>query len=240
MQERQIQLAGKCLRIQVWYHENLSLFDGFEYDSAEQGLDGSPPTVRIEEEDWEYYTKLGRSRCAENERTFLTAHCSAALLRYNCAILHGVALRWRDRSYLICAGSGIGKSTQARFLQELRPGEFGIICGDRPVLEFQEKEIYVHPSPWNGKENWHGADAAPLSGVILLERGEKNRLALLSEPADMLPLYTYFIQTAATEESVRRVAALTTGVLKSVPVWKLTSFQVPDSTKLLLEAVFPQ
>ena len=56
----------------------------------------------------------------------------------------------------------------------------------------------------------------------------------------MLPLYTYFIQTAATEESVRRVAELTTRILKSVPIWKLTSFQVPDSTKLLLEAVFPK
>ena len=213
--------------------------------------------------DWELYKSLGFQKTPHMEYSLLTAHFSDALLQYDRVIVHGVAVRWRDQAFLICANPGVGKSTQARFLQELRPGEFGIICGDRPVLEFrhserseesvspvaahsvrhgfatiEKDEIIVHPSPWNGKENWHGAEAAPLAGVILLERGEENRLVSISEREAMLPMYSYFIQTAKTEEHVKKVAELETRLLRAVPFWKLTTYEVPASTRLLLESVF--
>ena len=99
-------------------------------------------------------------------------------------------------------------------------------------------EITVHPSPWNGKENWYGAGAAPLAGVILLERGEANSLSALSEREAAVPLYTSFIQTAWEPDNIRKIAELETRLLQSVPIWQLTTHQVPDSTKLLLDAIF--
>ncbi|MBR7009695.1 MAG: hypothetical protein IKI02_02155 [Oscillospiraceae bacterium] len=164
---------------------------------------------------------------------------------------------------------------QARALQQLRPGEFSVISGDRPILEFRPaapapchseqseesatpvpersspvaahsvrhsaaQSILVHPSPWNGKENWHGAAAAHLAGLILLRRGEKNALKLMSPREAVIPSYSQIFQTAKTAETIRRAAALLTRMLESVPIWRLTTHQVPDSTQLLLGAVFSE
>ena len=229
----------------------------------------APPSVHIPEADWAEYLDDGMEDCAHTEYSMLTPYFSDALLAHDRVIMHAVAIRHRDKAYLICAASGTGKSTQARTLQELRPGEFAVICGDRPILEFrpvaapsgrhaspslpqgnlpvanpaaptpaEEWSVIIHPSPWNGKENWHGAQAAPLAGLILLERGEENALAVLSDREAALPVYPHFIQTAWEPDNIRKIAELETRLLRSVPIWRLTTNQVPDSTKLLLEAVF--
>ena len=147
-------------------------------------------------------------------------------------------MRWQDRAWLIVAPSGVGKSTQTKTLQELLPGQVTVICGDRPVLARRGPEIWVHPSPWNGKEDWHGAEAAPLGGLILLKRGAENRLYALNEQEAILPLYAAFIQTYATTETVAQVAAFEDALLRAVPTWLLVSNTVPDSTRCLVDGIF--
>ena len=194
--------------------------------------------VCLSPEDWAYYTARGFDASPQAEYSLLTAAFSDALMDFDRLIIHGVALRRRDRAWLICAPSGVGKSTQARFLQMLRPKEFSVICGDRPILSFHDNEIMVHPSPWNGKEDWYGAEAAPLAGIILLQRGEENRLEALKPRKAAVSVYTQLIQTAAREKKIRQAAELTNRLLRTVPVWRLTSRQPPASTQLLLDQVF--
>ena len=257
-----LRLAGRDVPCRTRYDETIEYFRSFG-EVVEPASPASVP-VCIPDRDWADYLAENMAPCAHTEYSMLTPHFSDALLPHDCVIIHAVAMRWRDRAWLICAGSGVGKSTQARFLQELRPGEFSVVCGDRPILEFRipaepsgEREesrsaesasrqgadpfdsgIIVHPSPWNGKENWHGGGAAPLAGIILLERGEENALASLTEREAALPVYPHFIHTAWEAENICRIAELETRMLRSVPIWKLTTHQVPDSTKLLLESVF--
>ena len=223
--------------------------------------------VCLSPEDWAYYTARGFDASPQAEYSLLTAAFSDVLMDFDRLIIHGVALRRRDRAWLICAPSGVGKSTQARWLQTLRPGEFAVISGDRPILEFlpalpnchseRSEEsappspsvaaaigrqppapILVHPSPWNGKEDWYGAEAAPLAGIILLQRGEENRLEALKPRKAAVSVYTQLIQTAAREKKIRQAAELTNRLLRTVPVWRLTSRQPPASTQLLLDQVF--
>ena len=212
--------------------------------------------VRLTPEDWAHYVRRGSAESPQSEYSLLTAAFSDALMDFDRLILHGVALRRRDEAWLICGPSGVGKSTQARWLQALRPDEFGVICGDRPILEFchcepetdatgaairpsaPEGPILVHPSPWNGKEDWHGADAAPLAGLILLERGDENRLVMLKPREAAVPVYTQVIQTTASETRIRQAADLVTRILRAVSVFRLTTFRAPDSTELLLDTVF--
>ena len=209
--------------------------------------------VCLSNRDWNYFISEGIIENAHSEFSLLSFPFSEALLPYNRVLLHGVALRWNNKAWLICAGSGVGKTTQAKNLQMLRPGEFDIICGDRPVLQFEDKnylsnnntkqrnnttQVIVHPSPWNGKENLYGADAAPLAGVILLQRGPENRLYALQDKEAVLDMYPNFIHLGWDPEVIKRVAEIETKLLQSVPIWKLTTHDVPASTKLLVENVF--
>lgn len=229
-----VTLAGRSFRVSARYAETASYFPA--PDPEAPLVPGAP--VSIPETDWQEYLQSGMEDCAHTEYSMLTAHCSDALLAFDCVILHAAALRWRDRSWLIIAPSGVGKSTQMRNLQELLPGEVSVICGDRPVLERCGGAFRVHPSPWNGKENWHGAEAAPLGGLILLRRGPENRLYALREDEAILNLYVAFIQTSASVEAVTKVADLEDGVLRAVPTWLLVSDTVPDSTRCLVDGIF--
>lgn len=229
-----VTLAGRSFRVSARYAETASYFPA--PDPEAPLVPGAP--VSISETDWQEYLQSGMEDCAHTEYSMLTAHCSDALLAFDCVILHAAALRWRDRSWLIIAPSGVGKSTQTRNLQALLPGEVSVICGDRPVLERCGGAFRVHPSPWNGKENWHGAEAAPLGGLILLRRGPENRLYALREDEAILNLYVAFIHTSASVEAVTKVADLEDGVLRAVPTWLLVSDTVPDSTRCLVDGIF--
>ena len=244
-------------------------------ERSEQSILPIPP-VFLPPEEWKYFLTGDMTESAGSEANILTAFFSEALMPYDRCVIHAVAIRWKGQAWLISAPSGVGKSTQARYLQALRPGEFDVICGDRPILEFcspaQPKtspacrgggpasrpvegsspsshrdpvcaeasaSIIVHPSPWNGKERWHGAPAAPLGGVILLERGEENALELLKPREAGIPAYLQIIHANRDTDILKKTAALATALAETVPVWKLTTHQVPDSTKLLLASVFP-
>lgn len=236
MTEFTVTLAGRSFRVSARYAETASCFPA--PDPAAPLAPGEP--VSIPEADWQDYLQSGSADCAHTEYSLLTANLSDALLAFDCVILHAAALRWRDRSWLIIAPSGVGKSTQTRNLQELLPGQVSVICGDRPVLERRGGAFWVHPSPWNGKEGWHGAEAAPLGGLILLRRGPENRLYALREDEAILNLYAAFIQTSASFETVSKVASLEDAVLRAVPAWLLVSDTVPDSTRCLVDGIFSE
>ena len=265
-----VSLAGLTFSCALRYPETARFFP--KPDPAAIRVGGEP--VCLTDGDWAFYRGDGIEDGAYSEFSLLTAAFSDALMDHDRIIIHAVAIRWQDRAYLIAAQPGVGKSTQARFLQQLRPGEFSVICGDRPVLEFRPCEpvtnvtgaanrfpspvsghcetspqtgrgnpssrdsILVHPSLWNGKENWYGAEAAPLEGLILLRRGDQNELISLTAREAAIRVYTQMIQLYADGEKIRKAAELTTRLLNNVPIWQLTSFQVPDSTRLLLNSLF--
>lgn len=229
-----VSLAGLTFSCRLRYPETARYFPA--PNPAALRVGGEP--VYLSEADWQFFISDGAEESPHSEYSLLCFPFSDALLAYDRVLIHAVALRWRDEAYLICAPSGTGKSTQTRNLQQLRPGEFFVICGDRPVLSFHDNEILVHPSHWNGKENWYGAEAAPLAGVILLRRGEENAICSLSPREAAVRTYAQIIQTCTDPEKMKKAAAFVTKLLNAVPIWQLTSFQVPDSTKLLLETVF--
>ena len=249
MNEFTVSLAGVPLRIAPRFETTERFFPGaVRRPPAGAPSDAAPP-ISIPEGDWAGYLAQGFADAPATEYSLLTEYCSDALLAHRRMIVHGVALNLGGRAFLICGPSGVGKSTQAKHLQALRPGAFTVISGDRPVLEFCGSSpagcdrnaagtILVHPSPWNGKEGWHGGDAAPLAGLVLLERGAENRLETLTPQEAALPFYLDVIHSSWQPDNIRRVCANVTRLLRAVPPWRLVTHQVPASTQLLLDHIF--
>ena len=94
--------------------------------------------------------------------------------------------------------------------------EIKILNGDKPLLEFREGGILIHPSPWRGKEGLGSLDAAPLGGIILLEQSEENRMRRLLPAEAAGPLLT-----RKNADDVRAACALEERLLAQVPVWLL-------------------
>lgn len=252
---RYVELAGVRLAYAPRYPDTFLYFGAYDRGECDSLPENSAP-ISIPEDFWQRNLRGGMEPCAHSEYSLLTHFMSDELLLHDRVVIHGAALRWKNLAWLICAESGVGKSTQARFLRELRPGEFEIISGDRPILQFCRSEretaqskapsshvpdetILVHPSPWNGKENWFGGKTAPLAGVIYLQRGPENRLYVPQSTEIAIPMYMKLLQSSADPERVKQAARMTTRLLEQSLLWQLQTHTVPDSTRLLLEAVFP-
>lgn len=231
------ELAGIPVCLDIRYEGTKSYFG--QYARAFPAQDINPVThARVTEDDWEILTEHGFQRCGQTEAGYLAARCSDVMLENHRCIVHAVAFRDERNAWLIAAGPGVGKSTQFVTLEGLYPGKYSVICGDRPVIEVRSDDtIIVHPSPWNGKEGWGGADAAVLAGIILLKRGEQNSVRPMTKKAAAIPVFQSVIQTALTEDGIRKAAACTDAVLSRVPVWEFVNENIPKSTELLYETV---
>ena len=226
-------LAGVPFRCRLRFAEAVPCFTPYAVE-AEPHCD-----VAVTDDEWAFLTAQGFCKNGDIEAGAITALASDMLLQRQCCLMHAVALRHDGLAWLITAPSGVGKSTQARTLKELYPGQFSVICGDRPVLELRKDDtVFVHPSPWNGKEGWHGADGAPLGGIICLQRGAENDIRPLTPRGAVIPVLQALIHTGRTTEDIRRAAAFEDALLRRTKVWELTNRGVPDSTRLLYDTLF--
>ena len=191
--------------------------------------------VRVSEWEFADWASVGNTIDDFAEFCLLCQQTSQRLLASDRCVFHAAAVRFRDRAWLIAAGSGVGKSTQCRNLMELDPEGITIINGDKPILEATADGVIVHPSPWNGKEGWHGAEAAPLAGLILLRRGDENAIRSLEPEEAVFRAFSSVFQSWQNEASLRLAAKMTEKIVRAAPIWMLTSAVIPDSTLLLYE-----
>lgn len=157
------------------------------------------------------------------EHMELCTRACDALLPFERAIFHGVAFIWRGQAWLLTALSGTGKTTHYIQWKRQYGSEISIINGDKPVLDFSDEGISVHPSPWRGKENMGSMRSAPLGGIIMLKQGQGNAMRRVEPKEAVAELFMQFLFTRSTPLDVRRVCALEERLLQTVPVWQLVN-----------------
>lgn len=157
------------------------------------------------------------------EHMELCINASDALLPHGRAIFHGVAFIWRGRAWIITGQSGAGKTTQYIQWKRLYGSHIAIINGDKPALDFSGERVWVHPSPWRGKENMGSMLSAPLGGIIMLVRGAENSMRRLNVHDCAAGIFSQFMISCSNTEQVKLVCALEEKMLAGVPVWLLSS-----------------
>lgn len=150
------------------------------------------------------------------------AAVSEALLPFGRCVFHGMAFLWRGKAWILTAPSGVGKTTQYALWKILYGDEVSAMNGDKPILECRtDGTVIVHPSPWQGKENFGSMASAPLGGIVCLSRGEENRIRRLQIRDALIPLYCQIIYYAESREKAVHALSITERLLSSVPVWEL-------------------
>ena len=172
------------------------------------------------------------------EFNLLLEHFCNRLLPYDCCLFHSVAICVDDSAWLITAPSGTGKSTQYRNWKALFGDKVRLICGDKPILEFQSSgDIIVHPSPWRGKERWPGSSPAKLAGIVYLEQGSLNSIRPMSVSEAVVPLYTQILYQPETERELRQAGSMLERILQQIPVWKLVNTGDQASARLTYDTI---
>jgi hypothetical protein len=90
-------------------------------------------------------------------------------LLHGMTALHASAVETKGSAVLFSAPSGTGKSTQARLWKEFIP-KCVVINDDKPLLEPTDQGIFVHGTPWSGKDVVNKNKRIPLKAIAFVEQ----------------------------------------------------------------------
>ncbi len=225
-------LAGRNLPVSLLFEETGRYFSTYISKADTIDTDG----VSISESQHSQWMPPGQEITPFTEYSLLCIPVSEQLMVYGGCIFHAGAFRWRDRAWLVAAPSGVGKSSRLKTLTEKWPEEVSVINGDKPALLCRDDgSVLVCPSPWNGKEGWHGAEAAPLGGIFILQRGEEDLIRPAENIEKAVFLFHSVFHTWKDEETLRLAGKMADRLGRSVPVWHLTGYDIAQSTQLICD-----
>ncbi len=179
-----------------------------------------PPAFSSEERRYAYYEALSLYR-----------RFAEALPAYGGFFLHAALLSVEGVGIAISARSGVGKSTHAALWRELLGDGCRILNGDKPLLRRGEDGIfYGYGTPFAGKEGWQENASVPLRHLLLLERGEVDRITPLS-PDEAFPLLYPSLLLPRDERALSLLLPLAGDFLRSLTIWRASVTKNPSAAR---------
>ncbi len=108
----------------------------------------------------------------------LTHLLPGVFLKHSVIQLHGVLLEDSGRGIIICADSGIGKTTHARMWRDSKNSI--IIDGDRASCVKEGNKWIAFGIPWCGSSGEYMNRSVPIKAIVVLDRGNQNEASQIT------------------------------------------------------------
>ena len=142
------------------------------------------------------------------------------LIDFEGIMLHSSAVVVDGRAYLFTADPGTGKSTHTElYLKEFGERAF-ILNDDKPAIRLEGDTFYAYGTPWSGKSDKSVNVRAPLAGVCILCRGEKNEIERVGARDAIIGIYAQTLRPQS-KRYADKVLTLVEKLISTVPVWRL-------------------
>ena len=145
-----------------------------------------------------------------------------AFLHRQVLTFHGVLVEENGRGFLLCADSGVGKTTHARLWRNHKNAL--ILNGDRGTCYQKQGRWFGFGTPWCGTSGEYTNRSVPLQAVVILERGTENRVS----PENGMSLFHHLVYPAWDPASTEAMLPLLDRFLEKIPVLRLTC--TPDTS----------
>ena len=155
---------------------------------------------------------------------------------YDTFLCHGSAVAVDGQGYLFAARSGIGKSTHAKFWQELLGDRFVYVNDDKPLVRVTPEAAMVYGTPYDGKHRRSSDIAVPLKAVCFLQRGTKNLIRPVSA-RDAFPRFLQQVYTPQDREALQRTIALLQALTERVRFYELTCTKDMEAARVAFEGM---
>lgn len=139
------------------------------------------------------------------------------VLAFDGYYLHSSAVILDGKAYLFTAPSGTGKSTHTEKWCRLFGARY--LNDDKPVLRCVDGVWMAYGTPWSGKRDLSSNEGVPLGGIIYLQRGQENKIALM-EPSRAVPFLMSQTVYRLLREQTEMKLKLLDKILREVPVWE--------------------
>jgi hypothetical protein len=102
-------------------------------------------------------------------------------MAHDALLLHAAVIELDGRAIAFSARSGTGKSTHIKLWKNVFGDRVQIVNGDKPIIRFSSDGTPIaYGTPWAGKEGWQRNVGVPLRSIVILRRGETDRLLPIS------------------------------------------------------------
>ena len=183
--------------------------------------------------DWSTITLLADHSATVGMGAFesLTFLMYYAFLHRQVLTFHGVLMEANGRGFLLCADSGVGKTTHARMWRDHKNAL--ILNGDRAACYQEKGQWFGFGTPWCGTSGEYINRSAPLQAVVLLRRGTENRIS----PANGMSLLHHTVYPAWDQTATEVMLSLLDRFLTAVPVLQLECTPDVSAVDTLYEAL---
>lgn len=237
MEPFQIRIAGLVAQVQPLFETTAVYFRNYMTDEAASFRvtitedDLAFEQNMLDEEAKEEGMKLRKFTLPFLERAAIQRKIAEELLKQDTFLLHGSTVAVDGKAYLFTAACGTGKSTHTRLWKEAFGDRTVMINDDKPFLQITEDGVIAYGSPWSGKHGLDTNTAAPLKGICILCRGEKNTIRRIgaSDAMEMLHHQSYVSKGAASR---KKVYDLVNRVAECVPLWEMHCTKELDAARI--------
>ena len=153
-------------------------------------------------------------------------------------LFHAAVIEANGVAIAFTAKSGTGKTTHIRLWKKVFGDRVGIVNGDKPLMRFIDGKLYAFGTPWSGKENYNRNVGIPLHAIVILNRGDENKIEKIS-PKEAAPKFLSQIYLPKNNNALfLQTLALADKTLKDVPVYRLFCNMENDAAITTYNAIF--
>lgn len=176
--------------------------------------------------------KIGK-RLAEFEYV-LTGMMFLELAVYNKYLpIHASAFSVGSYTILLSAPSGIGKSTQTRFMKEMFDN-VSIINEDKPLLKIIGNECYVLGSIWSGKDVINDNVKRKVDAIFFINQSDKLDIVNLDNSSKIKHIFKN-IQRPVYQDIVSDLSSLIDDLINKCPIYMFNCINDVSSAKYLYD-----
>lgn len=185
-------------------------------------VSGKEPDIKVVYIKEKTEAEAENSRYGEVSAEFASVYRQIAekLPSYNRAVMHGAVVSYRGKAYMFIAKSGTGKTTHINLWRRYFEG-VDIINGDKPIIAVGKENVTAYGTPWAGKEMLQKNSSAPLGGICVIKRGDRNSIKRL-EKQDLLKVLLRQIYLPENADSLTLTMKIIDDIIRLVPIYELT------------------
>jgi hypothetical protein len=237
VKELQIPVGEKVCEdcgVEVWKDEEGRFFRLF-YSMEPKAIYGiafyqwEQKAIRVE------YLPEGKGCFRESGSCFAHIAWETLLAHESRAAFHAACVETSYGGILFAGPSGIGKSTQANLWCEHRNGK--LINGDRPVLKFEEQNLYAYGSPYAGSSKCYLNEACQVKAIVLLKQGNRNQVTRIAPVEAFRRIYASMAVNTWDENFVNWICEMSEKIVACVPVYELECMIDINAVEVLEEVL---
>lgn len=134
-------------------------------------------------------------------------------------MFHGVVMEWQGKGIIVCAHSGVGKTTHTRMWRDSEKAL--IINGDRGLCYEEQGEWYTCGAPWNGSSGEVLNRSIKLTAIVVLEQAEMNQITMLPPLQGAFELIQLAFAPPWEETLLNFSLDHINDIVQKIPVYKL-------------------